>query len=62
MGEQIKRLREERGMTQSLLAKKLSCEQATISMWERGKRTPDYFSIVALKRALGCSWEELMEA
>ncbi|MDO8525445.1 MAG: response regulator [Candidatus Omnitrophota bacterium] len=39
-GENIKHVREEKGLSQEELSRKLNVAQSTIGMWESGKRTP----------------------
>lgn len=39
--ENIKRLRNERGWSQAMLAKVLETTKGTVSVWERGVRMPD---------------------
>ena len=38
----IKELRKEKGLTQSELADILNVQKGTVSMWERGKRRPNF--------------------
>jgi transcriptional regulator with XRE-family HTH domain len=41
LGEIIKDLREQRGLTQANLAKLLNISPSTIGMWEQNRRSPD---------------------
>ena len=41
-GDRLSALRKERGLTQDELAKRLEVTKSAISMYENGKRTPDY--------------------
>lgn len=41
MSVEIKKLRKQRGMTQSQLAEQLNVSQATVASWENGTRRPD---------------------
>ncbi len=59
-GKIIKKLREERGMTQQQLADKLSVSDKSVSKWETGKGYPDITLIEPLARALGVSIIELL--
>ncbi len=59
-GAIIKKLREERKMTQSDLAEKLFISDKTVSKWETGKGYPDITLIESLADALGISVIELM--
>ena len=56
----IKRLREERGLTQSQLAFELGVSDKAISKWETSKGLPDISLIEPLGKALGVSVMELM--
>lgn len=57
----IARLRIERGLTQTQLARLVGCPQQTITRWETGQRNPGMKSLVKLARALGCTLDELVE-
>lgn len=48
IGENIKSLRLEKGMTQTALASLLFTSQDTISLWERGKSLPDVKSVIEM--------------
>ena len=58
-GAMIKRLREERKMTQQQLAEKMHVSDKTISKWETGRGYPDISLIEPLSAALGVSVIEL---
>lgn len=58
-GTMIKRLREERQMTQAELAEKLMISDKTISKWETGKGYPDITLLESIADALGISVIEL---
>lgn len=58
-GAMIKRLREERGLTQSQLAEKLKVTDKTVSKWENCRGYPDITLIEPLAAALGVSVIEL---
>lgn len=59
IGENIKRLREEKGLTQAQLAEMLPCSQVLIVLWERGDRNVTSTYIPHLCRALDCDPNEL---
>lgn len=59
-GTVIKRLREERHMTQSELAEQLHVSDKAVSKWETGKGYPDITLIHPLAKALGISVIELL--
>ncbi len=42
MGERIKQLRKEHGMTQTALAERLGVTKGTVSTWETNSRTPGF--------------------
>ncbi len=58
-GNMIRKLREEKKMTQSRLAEKLCVSDKAISKWETGKGYPDITLIEPLAAALGISVAEL---
>ena len=58
-GTMIKRLREDKRMTQQLLAEKIGVSDKAISKWETGKGYPDISLIEPLAEALGVSIIEL---
>ena len=58
-GAMIKRLREDRKMTQQQLAEKMHVSDKTISKWETGRGYPDISLIEPLSAALGVSVIEL---
>jgi len=59
-GATVRRLREEKNMTQAELAERLSVSDKTVSKWETGKGYPDITLIEPLAQALGVSVIELM--
>ena len=59
-GTMIKKLREERGLTQLELAERLSVSDKTVSKWENAKGYPDITLIEPLADALGISLIELL--
>ena len=58
-GPMIKRLREEKNITQQQLADKMNVSDKTISKWETGRGIPDISLIEPLAEALGISVIEL---
>lgn len=64
-GENIKRLRKERGLTQVGLAQALGWpaeRQSHISAWERGAIEPGLDSLIELALALNCSVADIQHA
>ena len=59
-GATIKRLREEKGITQTQLAEQIGVSGKTVSKWETAKGLPDITLIEPLSSALGVSVIELM--
>ena len=59
-GSTIKRLREEKGITQNQLADKIGVTAKAVSKWETAKGLPDISLIEPLSQALGVSVMELM--
>ena len=59
-GATIKRLREEKELTQARLADKIGVSAKAVSKWETAKGLPDITLIEPLAKALGVSVAELM--
>ena len=59
-GAVIKKLREEKGMTQLQLAEEIGVSDKAVSKWETAKGLPDITLIEPLAKALGVSAMELM--
>ena len=51
-GTTVKKLREDRGMTQAELAEKIGVSSKTVSKWETGKGLPDISLLQPLAGAL----------
>lgn len=60
MGERIGILRQERGMTQSVLAEKMGITPQAISKWERGLSFPDLSRLEELAKMLEVSVDYLL--
>ncbi len=60
LAKNIKRLRQEKNMTQADLAEKLHVTRQTISSWERGNSTPDLELLPAIAEALGTDQTSLL--
>ena len=57
--DRLKKARKNKGLSQSQLAKKMSCSVRTIQDWEQGRREPLWSAVVSLADALGISTDEL---
>ncbi len=60
LGEKIKRLREEKGMTQQTLAEQLYVTRQAVSRWECGARFPDLLTAKKIARILDTSIDDLV--
>ena len=61
-GDTIRRIREERKMTQEELAERIHVSGKAVSRWETGRGYPDISLLESLAGALGISVIELMKA
>lgn len=61
IGRNIHRLRNERGMTQEILAEKAAIDRRSLQRIEAGQwnMTVDYLDQV--REALGCTWSQLID-
>ena len=59
-GTLLRQLRAEYKLSQSVLAEKLSTSQDTISLWERDKSLPDFWSIRKLTEIFDVSADYLL--
>ena len=60
IGENIRRLRLERKMTQEQLAEILNVTNAAVSKWERGDSLPDITMLIPIAVYFGVSVDSLM--
>lgn len=58
----IKKIREEKGLTQMELATILNVSQSTIAMWETNKSLPRVETLKAIAKAFGCTVDELLQS
>ena len=56
----IKKLREEKNITQEQLAEKLNVTRQAVSNWEKGKTQPDIDTIIKISGILEVSVEEII--
>lgn len=59
-GENLKRVREEKGITQQTLADHLYVTRQAVSRWEGGSRYPDIMTAKKMAQYLGVSLDELL--
>lgn len=60
IGDNIRRIRKERGMTQEELARKIYVAASMICMIERGTKVPSMPTGKAIAEVLGVSMEDLL--
>lgn len=60
LSDNIKKLREEKNLTQQQLADKLYVSRQTICRWENGSRCPDLITAKKLALELGVSMDDLV--
>lgn len=56
----LRRLREDKGITQAELGKILSISPSTIGMYEQGRRSPDYDTLNKIADYFGVSTDKLL--
>ena len=61
LGEKVRSVRRERGLTQRSLADSLDLSVAYVSLIERGGRNPPYTTVIAIAHALGVSPRDICE-
>lgn len=61
LGDNIKRIRTEKGMTQGDLCRKLELDRSYMSNVENGNKNPTLATIEKIAKALGVSIDELMK-
>ncbi|MBO4911280.1 MAG: helix-turn-helix transcriptional regulator [Butyrivibrio sp.] len=59
-GEQLRKAREEKGMTQQTLAEQLFVTRQAVSKWECGERYPDLPTTMKISEALDVSLDDLL--
>ena len=60
IGNNIRRVRKEHGISQKELADKIGVSQSAVNQWEVGKRIPKVQTIFRLSKAIPCAPKELM--
>lgn len=59
--ENLKKIREEKGLTQAELAKAVNVSQPMIAQYETEIRVPSAPTALAIAKALGTTFEKIME-
>ena len=59
--ETLRRLREDRGLTQEQLGKQIFVDHSTVARWENGTRLPDATMITRLAKCLGVDTRTLFQ-
>ncbi len=59
--ENLKKMREEKGLTQAELAKAVNISQPMIAQYETEIRVPSAPTALAIAKALGTTFEKIME-
>ncbi|MBP1544359.1 MAG: helix-turn-helix transcriptional regulator [Oscillospiraceae bacterium] len=60
LAENIKTIRESRGLSQSELAEKIQLQKQNVSAYERGVKIPTVEKLAALADALHCTTDRLL--
>lgn len=60
MGWNIKKLREQKGLTQQELAVRVDVAQATVANWESGRREPDINILIRIAKLFNVTLDELV--
>lgn len=60
LGENIKRLREEKGISQEYAAQKIGVSVQSVSLWEENKTVPSIENLVMLSEILGVTVDEVL--
>lgn len=61
IGDNIRRIRREAGLTQEALGRLLKVEKSSISEWESGSRLCHIVRLCQIARMLGCTVDDLLE-
>lgn len=57
---EIKRIRDEKGVTRTHLAQQIGVAVETLARWERGEREPLASDVARISEALGCNITDLI--
>ena len=59
--ENLRKLREDKGLSQSQLGKRMFVNQSTVARWENGSRLPDAAMMLRLAKCLGADVNTLLQ-
>lgn len=59
-GANLRRLRAAAGLTQTKMAERVSVELRTFQKFEAGEINVPLFTLTRIRRALNCSWDDLL--
>ena len=57
----IKKIREDKGLSQQGLADEIGVKRSTVAMWETGQALPRPDKLLKMAQMFGCSIEDLMK-
>jgi transcriptional regulator with XRE-family HTH domain len=60
-GAAVRRVRNEKDLTQERLAERVQLNPRTIQKIEAGETNILFTTVLRIRKALGCSWEDLMD-
>ena len=60
LGERIKEIRKESGLSQQAFGKTLAVSQDTVSLWENGKSLPTAEFLIAMAQTFGISVDYIL--
>lgn len=58
--ERLRLLMTERGITQAELSRRVGTNRSTVNQWWWGSSMPNLESLTKIRRAIGCSWDDLL--
>ena len=61
VGENIKKTRIEKGLTQKRLGELCGISESNIRKYENNKQNPKYETVIKIAKALGCEVTDLLE-
>lgn len=61
IGERMKQIREEKGLTQNEVAQRAGVTAASLSRWENEEREPTFQNVQRIAQALGATMAEMVK-